>query len=179
MQAIPSVWVHREPLGHKALDCRNKIRPRNLLFPRNRSFLRTWQSLGRSKNSSHFTEPIMNTPLVTTSHGQPILTHWSDPNCHVLKFILSLSSHLCVGLYPSGIPTNILYAFLNSAMHFTWSVHPIILDLFVVTAFGEQHRLWSFFLCSCFQPPVPSVQDPNILLCTLLSDNIELCSSFN
>jgi hypothetical protein len=49
-----------------------------------------------------------------------------------LRSILLLSTHLRLGLpsglYPSGFPTNILYAFLVSPIRPTCSAHLILLD---------------------------------------------------
>jgi hypothetical protein len=45
---------------------------------------------------------------------------------------------------------------------------------------GEEYKLWSSSLCSFLQPPVTSsLFGPNILLNTLFSNIISLCSSLN
>jgi len=49
-----------------------------------------------------------------------------------LRSILIFSSYLRSlpsGLFPSGLPTKILYAFLNSLMRATYSAHLILLDM--------------------------------------------------
>jgi hypothetical protein len=41
------------------------------------------------------------------------------------------------GLFPSGFPTNILYAFLFSPIHATWPPHLIVLELIILIILGE------------------------------------------
>jgi len=55
-----------------------------------------------------------------------------------LKSVLMLSSHLLSGLFLSGIPTNILYAFLISSMSAACSAHLILFNFITLIIFGIQ-----------------------------------------
>jgi hypothetical protein len=74
-----------------------------------------------------------------------------------LRSILILSTHLRLGLpsglFTSGFPTNIIYAFLFSHIRPTWTVHLILLYLIILITFGEEQMLWSSS-CSFLKSPV-------------------------
>ena len=89
---------------------------------------------------------------------------------------------LCLpsGLFPSCLPTKILYTPLLSPMHTTCPIHLILLDFITRTILGVELRLLSSSLCSFLHSPVTSsLLDPNILLNTLLSKALSLRSSLN
>jgi hypothetical protein len=71
----------------------------------------------------------------------------------------------------SCFPTTILYAFLFSPIRSTYPAHHILLDLIILIMFGEEHF-----------PQLPIISPlfgQNILLSTLFSNILILCSSLN
>jgi hypothetical protein len=99
-----------------------------------------------------------------------------------LRFILILSSHLHIdlhsGLVPSEFPTKTLYAF-SSPVHGTCDAYHIVLGLIILIVFGTEYKLWCSSLCSSLQPVISSLFSPCILLSTLFSNTLSLCSSLN
>jgi len=83
------------------------------------------------------------------------------------------------GLFPSGFPTKTMYKLLPPS-HTTCPHHLILLDFITRTILGEQYRSVSSSLCSFLHSPVTSsLLGPNILLNTLFSNTLSLCSSLN
>jgi hypothetical protein len=69
------------------------------------------------------------------------------PSVHTFPTLfpfLILSSHIRLGLqsgvFPSGFPTVVLYALLNSPARATCTTNPIIPDLFTLLIFGEAYE---------------------------------------
>jgi len=88
--------------------------------------------------------------------------------------------HLPSGLFPSGFPSKILYMPLLSPICALCPAHLILLNFITRTIMGEEHRSLSSSLCSFLHSPITSsLLGPNILLNTLFSNTLSLCSSLN
>ena len=98
------------------------------------------------------------------------------------RSILILSSHLLLGLpsvlFPPRFPTKTLYTPLLSPIHSTCPAHLILLYFITRTILGEAYRSFSSSLCIFLHSPVISpLLGSNILLSTLFSNTLSLCSS--
>ena len=119
-------------------------------------------------------------PVPILSQIDPVHT----PTSHFLKTHLIISSYLCPGLpnclFPSGLPTKTLYTPIRSPIHATCPAYLILLDFIIQTILNEHYRSLSSSLCSFLHSPVTSsLLGPNILLNTLFSNTLSLCSSLN
>jgi len=77
-------------------------------------------------------------------------------------------------------PTKTLYTPLLSPVRTTCPAHLILLDFITQTTLGEEYRSLSSSLCSFLYSPVTSsLLGPNILLSTLFSNTLSLCSFLN
>ena len=96
------------------------------------------------------------------------------------KSILILSSHLRLGLpnglFPSSFTTKTLYTHLPFPVNSTFHVQLILLDCITRTIMGEYRSLSSSLRSFLYSAVTSSLLGPNILLNTLFSDTLRLCS---
>jgi hypothetical protein len=59
----------------------------------------------------------------------------------ILILSIHLHFHLPSGLFPSGFPTNILYALLVFHIHATCPAHLIFLGFTILIILGDKHKL--------------------------------------
>ena len=83
------------------------------------------------------------------------------------------------GLFPAGLPVNILKALLPSSILATWPAHLNILDFITLIILGERYKLWSSSLSSLLHFPFSSHLGPNIRLRILFLNTVSLHSSLN
>ena len=153
------------------------------------AFRETKEVLSWSRNFPLFMEPGLS--LRHSQPPEPDICLYSDRDqlnprvpFHFLKSILILFSHLLLvllrKLFHSGFLTKTLYTSLLSPIRAKCSAHLILLDLITRITFGEEYRSWSSSLCSSLHPAVvSSLLGPNIILSTLFSSILSLCSSLN
>jgi hypothetical protein len=73
-----------------------------------------------------------------------------------------------------------LYAFLIFPVHTTCHAHLNPFDLIFLIIVSKAYKLWNSLLCNFLQPPVISFPvGLNILLSTLFTNTLNLCSSLN
>ena len=89
-------------------------------------------------------------------------------------------SHLSLhkDLFPSGLPTKTLSAFLDCSIRSTCPADLSRLDLRLLIMFSEEYNACSSAICNFFHSPViSSPLTPNIFLSTLFSNTLNLCYS--
>ena len=116
--------------------------------------------------------PHSQDPATCPYHG---LVQSSAPHPTSWRYILILSSHLCLGLQSGLFPS---VHSTKPCLHLS-SPHLIIHDFSTRITFGE-YRSLSSSLCSLLHSPVTSsLLGPNILLNSLFSNTLSLRTSLN
>lgn len=101
-----------------------------------------------------------------------------------LRYSLIASYHLCTGL-PSNLFLQVsrpgTCAHCSSPPELAMCLsHFFFLDLIIWREFGDEYKLWSLSLYNVLHPPLTSsLSSLNILLNTLFSDKLGLCSFHN
>jgi hypothetical protein len=135
--------------------------------------LKKFQVFGAWRFVTEFTRAIQWS-LYWTNLIQSIPSHIISGRS-ILIFFTYLRLGLLTGIFPSGLPANNICAFILS-----WSARPIPFDLIFVITLGEGYKSQSSSLCNFLRPCVTLYPlGPNILLSTLFSNALRLCSSLN
>ena len=94
-------------------------------------------------------------PTTDTEHVTEAYTAHSSHSIYlrsILIIILYLHLGLPSGHVPSGVPNNILYAFLSFLTQATCPTHLILLDFITTVTSWEQHKWWSYSLHNFLHP---------------------------
>ena len=98
-----------------------------------------------------FITALTSVRQLALSWASPIQSIYPHPTSW--RSILILSTHPCLGLFPSGFPTKTLYTPLSSPIRATCPAHLILLGFITRTILGEEYRPFSSALCNLLHSP--------------------------
>jgi hypothetical protein len=131
------------------------------------------------RNFRHFVEPKYSLPRSEQPTSCPYCVPHESSYCTPFLFLWALFQYFlstASGVFLLDFPTKMLLFFPMCAI---WPPNSPLRYLISQIIFGEEHKSWSFTLCSLLQSPVPLSLLGSNIFSTLLSNTLSVCSSLS